>query len=363
MRMKLIIAALWMSAATAFAAPSYHTPRLAQMANAIALNLPDSLEANIDTDSLSTYNGRQLHIKTNNTGAVSHIGYKLFAFSDAKDPYMPIFDFIERYLLELDLRLDGRSREERMDIDQVVLAKGTLNLLDAIKPETFPNIEEITRRMFRISWNINGQELALSFPASCQLILGANAIELELTAEKDIMSMPTTLSPIDWSSAIVSKSQGLLVIEGESFISEMIRSDIFLKEIDGERKLLCDSLTPTKSISNIMVTGVFDEEIPMALRMNRYGQLVDTLEVTLQQFVSFCQSEGCKLFFGIKTINKDELSGAIFAPNDKLGYSHLLSVVFPLGILKGEDLKVKGTSYVYIPMNQVEEKFFNQFKK
>ena len=101
----------------------------------------------------------------------------------------------------------------------------------------------------------------------------------------------------------------------------------------------------------------------MTLRMNRYGQQVDTLEVTLQQFISFCQSEGCKLFFGIKTINQNELSGALFAPNDKLGYSHLLSVVFPLGILKGEDLTVKSTSYVYIPMNQVEEKFFNQFKK
>ena len=243
-----------------------------------------------------------------------------------------------------------------MDIDQVVLAKGTLNLLDAIKPETFPNIEEITRRMFRISWNINGQELALSFPASCQLILGANAIELELTAEDDIRQMPSLTTPTDWSSAIVSQSQGLLVIEGESFISEMIRSDIFLREIDGERKLLCDSLTPTKSISNIMVTGQFSKEIPMTLRMNRYGQQVDTLEVTLQQFISFCQSEGCKLFFGIKTINQNELSGALFAPNDKLGYSHLLSVVFPLGILKGEDLTVKSTSYVYIPMNQVEEK-------
>ena len=217
--------------------------------------------------------------------------------------------------------------------------------------------------MFRISWNIGGREVALSFPASCQLILGANAIELELTAEDDIRQMPSMKDCIDWSSATVSQSQGLLVIEGESFISEMIRSDIFLREIDGERKLLCDSLTPTKSISNIMVTGQFCKEIPMTLRMNRYGQQVDTLEVTLQQFISFCQSEGCKLFFGIKTINQQELSGALFAPNDKLGYSHLLSVVFPLGILKGEDLTVKSTSYVYIPMNQVEEKFFNQFKK
>ena len=352
-----------MSAATAFAAVSYHTPRLKQMANAVALSLPDSLEANMDADSLGSYHGRQLHVKANSAGVVSHIGYKLFAFSDAQDPNMPVFDFIERYLLELDLRLDGRSREERMDIDQVVLAKGTLNLLNAITPEIMPQLEEITRRMFRISWNIDGREVALSFPASCQLIFGANAIELELIAEDDIRRMPAMTEPVNWSSANVSQSQGLLVIEGESFISEMIRSDIFLKEIDGERKLLCDSLTPTKSISNIMVTGEFCQEIPMTLRMNRYGQQVDTLEVTLQQFISFCQSEGCKLFFGIKTINQNELSGALFAPNDKLGYSHLLSVVFPLDLLKGEDLPVKGTSYVYIPMNQVEEKFFNQFKK
>ena len=370
MRIRLTIISVLVSTASLFAATSFHTPRLEKIAKAVALKLPDNLGANMDYDGLATYNNRELRIRTNTFGDISHIGYRLFNLPDPIDDNtkadLPVFDFIERYLLELDLRLDGRSREQRMDLDQVVMPKGTMSLLYAITPETPFQIEAIPRRMFRFTWIINGQEVVLSFPASCQLILGANAIELELIAEKDIQRIiPMTSSDIinDWATAKVSKSQGLLVIEGESYVSELIRSDIFLKEENGTRTLLCDSLTPTKSISNIMLTGLFEREIPMTLRLNRYGHQVDTFETTLQQFISFCKLEGCQLFFGIKSIGKEELSGALFASNEKLGYNHLLSFVFPLNILKGEDQTVRGTSYVYIPLNQLEEEFFKQFKK
>ena len=370
MRIQLTIISILVSTASVLAATSFHTPRLEMMAKALALKLPDTMEPNMDTDGLATFNNRKLRIRTNTFGDISHIGYKLFNLPEPMDANtqanLPVFDFIERYLLELDLRLDGRSREQRMDIDQVVIPKGTMNMLYAITPEIPFQIEAIPRRMFRFTWTTNGQEVSLSFPASCQLILGANAIELELMAEKDIQRLiPMTSSDIisDWSTAKVSKSQGLLVIEGESYVSELIRSDIFLKEENGVRTLLCDSLTPTKSISNIVLTGLFEREIPMILRLNRYGHKIDTFETSLQQFISFCKMEDCQLFFGIKSIGKEELSGTLFANNEKLGYNHLLSFVFPLGILKGKEQTVRGTSYVYIPLNQLDDEFFKQFKK
>lgn len=358
----LFIIGAWV--ACVHAAQPFHTPRLSQIAQAVGLAVPEGIgaEANVE---LGPYNGRVLRIRTNRFGDVSHIGYKLFGDSlIAMNRASPVFDFMERYLLELDLGLDGKTREQRMDADKVVLVKGSLSMLAALTPADGFAVEEIVRRMYRITWTLSDRrEVTLTFPASVQLFVGANAIELELMMERDVQRMlPIAGDALisDWSTAQVSRAGDLTVVERGAFLSDMIRGDLYLTERRGKRQLLCDRKSPSRSVSNIMLTGQYAEEIPLRLMLNRYGRQVDTLQVTLQQYVNYCLAEGCKLYFGIKTTDVGRLTGTLFAMNEAMAYDHVLSVDFPLGILDGSHEAVTATAYVYIPLQNVTEKFFYQ---
>ena len=84
---------------------------------------------------------------------------------------------------------------------------------------------------------------------------------------------------------------------------------------------------------------------------------------TLSQYIAFCLSEGCKLYFGVKQKNDTAVTGALFAYNAKYAYTHLLDVTFPISLLgdkPAENERIRCTAYVYIPLKLLDDKLFTQ---
>ena len=353
-------------AASMHAVTLYRTPRLATIAAALRLNLPDTVRYNnIVIDSVAICRGKDIHVRTNGLGDITHIGYNLFAPA-LRQAYKdsPVFDFLERYLLELDLQIDERTQSVRMDVDQVTVVKGNIQMLRTLDPKSDVsfNLDEITRKMYRVTIAFNGKKIQITFPAINELLIGANMLDLEDILKRDVQRMmPISGDALiaDWTDCQVSKGKDVLIVEGGNYLSPLIRGDIYLTEQNGIRKLICDSLNPTKSVSNIMLTGMFDKAIPLKMDIDRYGGKADSLEIKLQQFIAYCKSEGCKLFFGIKNVSDDTLTGTFFAYNEKYSYDHMMTVVFPLQILQGKDDAVRGKVYSYIPLHHIAEKYFN----
>lgn len=346
------------------AATPFHTPRLKRMAERIGIHLPDTLKANALMDSVAVLNGKDIHIRTNSFGDVEHIGYNLFStkLRELKED-SPVFDFLERYLLELDLQLDDKSPALRKNVDDVTEVMGTLQILKKLTPtlDVKFDIDIITRKMYRVTCEFGENKVRVTFPAINELLVGANMIDLEEIFRRDVQRMlpiPGDAIITDWSDARITRSKEELIVEGGMYFSKMIRGDIYLVENDGGKKLLCDSGKVSRSISNIMLTGIYERTIPLKLAIDRYNGERDSIAITLQQFIAYCKAEGCKLYFGIKTISGDELTGTFFAYNERLSYDHMLSVWFPLTILKGRDAAVCGKVYTYIPLHQIPDKYF-----
>lgn len=351
-------------AAMAHASPSFSTRRLQAIASATGISLPDAPAADCVNDSTWKYKGKALTVRTDAYGDISHIGYKLFDNRIAADyGTSGLLRFIERYALELDLKLDKHDADTRMAIDKIACTQGNASMLKLITPDTPFDIEEIERRMYRIKWNIGGKTLSLTIPADYQLISGADAVELEDIFERNIKRAATTVpdNAIDaWNDSKTYRSGSQLIAAGGEYLSKMIRRDLYINEKNGVRTVVIDRKRPVQTITNILLTGIYERELPMRLTLDRYGYKSTESEVTLQQFVNLCNAEGCTLYAGIKTHDSKAVSATVFALNTKFAYNHVLTVKFPLSILDGGNEPVEAVVYTYVPLQNVTEKFFTQ---
>ena len=250
------------------AANTFRTALLERMASAAGIAKAE-LPANADMDSVAVIKGKPVHLRTNAWGDVVHIGYSMFnsqLVAHYHNPY--IFDFLERYLLELDLGLDNRDKQTRMRVDRVTLVKGSLAQLQSITPlsDITLTIDEKERKMYRVNCTIAGNELSITVPANCQLLLGANAVELEQNFSHNVMRFMTIAGDdavSDWSTLKVSRAGNTLITDGDIYMSQAIRNSLYLREDNGVRRLICSPDAPSRSTSNIMLTGVFADELPM----------------------------------------------------------------------------------------------------
>ncbi len=369
LRSIIITAALSVAASTC-AAAGFGTPVLSSMAEAMRLTSVATLPADTTMLLSGAVNGRTVKVRTDSNGSIGHIGYPLFSPEVAKALHNPrLTDFVERYLLQLDLRLNDISPARQMDADQVVIIDGELPMLSSLTEETPVSIRKIARRSFMISWQLPAGNLTLSVPADCQLLLGADAPQLE---EMLIASLARTHEPAprDFSQLLadtghtppvaLAGNNGTVILEGNPYLSDLIRSDIYIADTPEGMRLYANPANPSRTIPNIMLTGEAGRPLQVELTVDRYGHRSERIDTTLGKFLSFCRTEGCEFYFGIKAIDKEKLSGTLFALNNDMAYNHVLSVEFPLSILQGATHPIKAVLYAYIPLQNVTERFFNQ---
>lgn len=345
------------------AAVSFRTQCLEVLTKAINIELPDSIGINIDNDSTWSFSGKQLRVRTNSFGDVSHIGYKLFDSYWARSyEAQPLIDFIERYALEQDVHTKDVDKIEEASKKHVTFIEGNASMLRHRSPEMPFTIEEKERRGYSVKWGEGKQKVSMMIPADYQLITGANAIELENIFERDVRRLSSVLIadtlPDSWKDSSISRSDSLIIASNGKYLSDMIRSDLYLHEVSGKSSILLDSSKPLQSVNNILLTGHFNNEIPLELTIDKYGYVKTDIEISLQQFITYCRQENCKLYLGIKTRTADTITATLFAVNSKMAYNHMISLKFPLSILDKGKGKIKGTLYAYTPLQNITEKFF-----
>ena len=319
---------------------------------------------NIDNDSTWSFSGKQLRVRTNVYGDISHIGYKLFDSRWAKDfEAQPLLDFIERYALEQDIFVREKDKVEETSKRRIVFIEGNASMLRLRTPEMPITINEKERREYSVEWGNGKQKVSMIIPADYQLFTGANAIELENIFERDVCRLTSTLIadtlPSNWKYSNISRSDNLIIASNGNYLSDMIRSDLYLEKApEGKLVLLINESKPLQSVSNILLTGHSDKELPLELTIDKYGYRKTNIEITLQQFIIYCQQENCKLYLGIKTHTNETITATLFAVNSKMEYNHMIRLTFTLIIINKGEGKIKGKLYAYTPLQNITEKFF-----
>ena len=334
----------------------FSTLKLKAIASSLSLSGLDTLSTGEYFD--FSYKTRPLSVRVNRWNKIEHIGLKLFNSSVKDGKPLSVYDFIERYLLELDLN-KGTEQAIRLGFNQISFLVGDSNtVFDFDGTEEF----DCSFEMFRTchaEWKRKGQTvLSMSFDLDYQMLSGCDIVELEqnyLNKLKYYEALPSN----DFHEFNFPHKETYYIVQGTTFMLDAIRNDLYFKK--GETwSLLSDTLKPVQSISNTMISRNVVGDYNLTIDFDLYGYKVVQTTVRLDDWLGLCEEEGCVAYFGLKEKLIDGYTGTVFMVNENCGYIHMLSVEFSMDTLRKKKGDIEGRMFVYIPLHNVNKYFFNQ---
>lgn len=335
-------------------ATSFDTQRLERLAGYLSLQKLDTLPVGVT----NTYYYKQhpLTIRKNQWGEIEHIGLLLFPQALRQLQPMPIYDFLERYLLA---RVATPSRSEdgiKMQWDKVHFNIGSA--ATALKLDTtaaFSN-EYIDLHAYRVSWTFEDKKmLEISFDMNYQLMMGCDAVELEHRFIRHLNRFQPHAININKSRQLPIEGTEYTLADSY-YMSPMVRNDIYYTRKSKKKTwtLVNDAARAIKTINNWMVATDSENELPLEVTVDKYGYEIDSLHTSYRVWQQLCMEEGCQPYYGLKNKKDGVYAGTVFMVNRKGGYVHLLSINIPETIFK-EKKTVQSTArmYAYIPLFNV----------
>lgn len=157
------------------------TKRLALLSQATGIVISDTISKSEqhDFDSICVFHNHPIHIKTNQQGEISHLGYLLFDADFRQKKPSVVYDFIERYFLELDLDGNDVKRQLRLKKDGVVCKGNPINLVSTKAKIESVKINKEVNHKYLVELLSGNKSVVMAFNADYQLIWGADDIELE----------------------------------------------------------------------------------------------------------------------------------------------------------------------------------------
>lgn len=321
----------------ASARSTFRTAELERLAKELALDI----EALPDGYSHPTANGVRLTVhQTEQT--IDHIGLYLFTEELRSMGKSPVFDFLERYFLQLKYPPRSKSMSNMIRDDQFKFLSGTLKSVDNILL-TDGFSYNYDNHSYQATWNRKDSTLlSVSFPVEYELISGENKIEAEDNLLSDIRSTKVvvpTVKPIVKKDHYLSKNftNRLYLSKGELVLSE--------------KHLL-------ESAANMMLSLQTDGDFTISITQLSYGFKKTVFEVPLKQWIAFCQDHSCELYFGVEKLSDhNEVECVVIAVNTAENYNHVLTAKISSDILEPKSGTIEARLYPYVPTHNVLNMF------
>lgn len=323
-------------------AQAYRTAELERLAAVVGLNQTD-----LPADGYCYQKAKDRWIVIGmKAHVVSHIGLKLFNEEMRRMDKSPIFDFLERYFLQLKFPSTVTTTTNMVRDDQFSFLIGTLASVDELRSDDNFGYS-LSQNYYTATWSRHGKPiLRVSFPAEYELISGENKKEAENNIAEDIQH--TEIS-IDTVAPNTSSAYYIL--------PEMSTNLYFQKN-----KLMVSGSRQEQSTANMMLTTATEGNWQLAVTQISYGFQKKQFEVPLRQWISFCRNNGCQLYFGVDHVERDgSVCGIVVAVNEAENYNHVLTVQVPMNVIAHRKGNIEARLYPYIPTHNVRA-LFAKFK-
>lgn len=310
-----------------------------------------------------SFNGKPITVIVRN-GRIEHIGYALFT------PYLrstfssPVFNFLERYTLEIDLPLN-REKEVVRQIaeDDISFDKGTFAFFQTLLRDTtfLVQIDNDGKR-YTVSWHKNNlAHCSIHFPISFDLLNGSEMLENERRIRADIWADPlcqVVSVQVSRKQLLPTWQSNYFILPGESYYTDSLNTNRYYEQDpEGNFRLMYHAKYPLESLANLFTTSEIENQFAIDIRLKKYGYQEELMNIPLNRWVSFCLNNGCKPFFGVISFDGNVAECELIMQNKNQGYDHAMRITFDISLLENRKGVVQARLNSYVPTSKIKYLF------
>lgn len=280
-----------------------------------------------------------------------------------------VYDFLERYLYEIDsLQQRKVAVEQRLRDDKVLFVTGSAASAQQITSEMFFTVTKTEDKYYEVAWTdtLGNVILDLAFPMQYELLLGMPKVDIE-------KSFNLTLAEQHQYEPILTQKESLLQQDSAIYMTDPV-SHYYVESLNNARfyhKVSPDSLTPIfddndkwHSAANLF-QGCIDNasDYMLHIEQNLYGFTKKQYTVSLYQWLAYCQAMKLNVYFGIEEEREDGLKALLIAQSKDLGFNHMMSITIPDNFVSNHQAVLKAVLNAYIPTQNVKDLYQQYVKK
>lgn len=291
--------------------------------------------------------------------------FNLFS-SNVKTEYLSVvYDFLERYLYEIDsLQKHHEYVDQRLRDDKVLFIAGSPATARSITPDMMFGINKVDDKFYDVAWkdSVGNTVLEMAFPMQYELLLGKPKVEIEKEF-KSTLSHHRSFIPLSYNLEDMSTLEdGCLMTNPISnyYVESLNTATYYSKEKDAPTFCKEDKW---HSAANLLQGSIKDvENYTLYIEQNLYGFKTDKYTIPLIQWLAYCQDMKLTTYFAIEEEREDGLKALVIAQSQDLGFNHMLSLIIPDNFTEKRDCVIKGTLNAYIPTQNVKD-LYQQYKE
>lgn len=315
-----------------------------------------------------SFRGLPLSVRIHN-GEVCHIGHLVFRKELREMEPLPVYDFIERYTLEVRIPYDRTKPVlKQIQEDEIVFTVGSFELLCSLYDVPDIQIDRQNGRYYTVTWSSDGNVLcSMSFRNVFELLNGSQMEENERRLPENVMRHIPSVSPpdsVDRDELISTWMDNCFILPGDSYYTDKMTSNLYYEregDNEGSFRLLYNRMFPVESIANLFCTAAIANDIVLNIAYRKYGMQTSNFKVSLNKWTDFCIQQGCTPYFGVLNEGVAENDGIIecmvVMKNTDSGYLHLLKAEVPRSIVNDSKREINAVLNSYIPHSRIRNLF------
>jgi hypothetical protein len=296
--------------------------------------------------------------------------FRLFAPEVKQEYPSVVYDFLERYLYELDsLQREGIAIHQRIADDKVFFFEGQPNSVNEITADMGFSIKTLEGKSYEVSWTDSAGKIVLGlyFPMQYELILGKpkNIIETELKSE--IMKSVNIVKSYDYTDEdFETLANGYYISKYNThyYLKDLNTATYYIKDAEGVYSPFFNDSEKWYSAANLFqghIKDIFGYKI--FVKQNLYGFKYDCFTIPLEKWLGYCNAMKMTTYFAVEEEREDGIKALFIAQSPDLGFNHVLSLVIPYDFVTNKKCVIKATLNAYIPTQNVAELYKQYVEK
>lgn len=263
-----------------------------------------------------------------------------------------IVDYIEEAYAANLLSIDSPK------FDDIEIINGNWAMLEALGNLVECNLVYDEFKYITIALKSDKYELSIRFGIDYQKFNSGTRTDIENRFIEELVAYKVEKCreiPNYTVDELVDIGNGNFLLRGTSYLTTRINQNSYLsKDASDSLCFIVNAKQPVATFSNMVVLGVgYDAVLKMSILTHEYGTQT-TVTVPLEQFIQYCISKGCEIYWGYDRLESGVLYGTIFCCNKTQGYEHIANLHCDLGNLGKDNFAIESRVSLFIPTTNVQ---------